>query len=193
MITIGVFGSKEKRSLIKLLFNYLIERGKRVVVIEQVDSTSFNRYKENVDFLIFDINSADIKGSIYEKIRFDIVLEGLLDSNDSSISVLQSSVLSIRDNGYFIFNSDYTDKINFKCNNLYPITYGLNGKCSVTASSVNDIERLEFSYCLQRAILTIDKDVIEPFESPIKVKGEIVDLNGYLAVLTCLLVLGYKF
>ncbi|HBX48794.1 MAG TPA: UDP-N-acetylmuramyl peptide synthase, partial [Clostridiaceae bacterium] len=77
--------------------------------------------------------------------------------------------------------------------NIYPITYGLNSKSTVTASSIDDTDKLQFSYCLQRGIYTISNEIIKPFEKPFIESGSSDEILYYLAALTCILIIDYKF
>lgn len=80
-----------------------------------------------------------------------------------------------------------------KWGDIYPVTYGFNGKTTVTASSIDDMNGLDFSYCLQRSLITISNDVVRPFEKPVRVEGTYDDVAYYLAALTCIIILGLKF
>lgn len=193
MITIGIVSNKKDSNLGKILFNYIKKRGKVVEYIEQIDNTKITKKSKKYDLVLVEMLLEEIEQGVYNDHKFNIIIETSLYENEESLIGLQKIIFNIKDNGYFIFNSDYLNKISFRCNNLYPITYGLNGKSSVTASSVNDLETLEFSLCLQRSILTIEGNVIEPFEKPTMVNGKSTELNDYLAALTCMIVLGYKF
>lgn len=193
MITIGILVSNKSSKLTKIVLNYLKQRGKDVCLIEKVEETYLSKNRKNLDYIIYEILLEDVESEKYKEISFDILLEGLLEKSYNKIEYLQDLVFSIKGNGYFIFNSDYINKINFRCNDLYPVTYGLNGKTTVTASSINDLNLLEFSLCLQRTILTMDRDITQPFEVPIKVEGKASDLNYYIAALTLIIILGYKF
>lgn len=73
----------------------------------------------------------------------------------------------------FIANAD--DKILLEIlatNNSTPIiTFGLNSKSTITASSLSYTkEAIRFTYCLQRSIMTFSGKIIEPFEHPFELK-----------------------
>lgn len=193
MISIGIIENNEKYNLTKILLNYFRKRGERLLHIEKDNNTNFTKNSMEWDYLVVEMNMQDIINNKYSNIEFNIILENTQDNTSINIENLQKIILNIKKGGYFIFNSDYINKISFKCNDLYPITYGLNGKVTVTASSINDFENLEFSICLQRTVLTIYGDVVQPFERPIIVDATRDELYNYLAAFTCIITLGYKF
>ncbi len=191
MIVIGIVSDNYKENLAKNLFNYLKKRGKTGVLIEKYSNTNYTQNSTELDYIIFDLKIDDINENNYS-LEFDIILERFESSKVYNEDKLQELIFKIKNNGYFIFNSDYINKISFKCSEIYPITYGLNSKSTVTASSVNDIEGLEFSFCLQRNILSMGNEIIQPFEKPLKFEGDNMDLYDYISELTCIMILGYK-
>ncbi len=77
--------------------------------------------------------------------------------------------------------------INDKMDNFI-ITYGFNKKASVTATSINYGECTDFNYCLQRSFLTKSGNIVEPFETPLSIKGLGVNkLYAALASISCAL------
>jgi UDP-N-acetylmuramoyl-L-alanyl-D-glutamate--2,6-diaminopimelate ligase len=66
-------------------------------------------------------------------------------------------------NGDDGFNTDIFDMVQ----KPYIISYGLNPKSSITASSIEQGKGARFIYCIQRGIRTINKNFIEPQEFPI--------------------------
>src|SRR5699024_10829976 len=48
------------------------------------------------------------------------------------------------------------------------VTYGFNKKSTATASSLQINNVINFNFCLQRQITTLNNNEIEPFEMPIK-------------------------
>ena len=68
------------------------------------------------------------------------------------------------------------------------ITYGLNKKAAVTATSIEYGEITEFNYCLQRTFYSKSGGIVEPFEVPISVKGlGINKIYSALAAISCAL------
>lgn len=66
------------------------------------------------------------------------------------------------------------------------ITYGLNKKASVTASSIDIDESTCFNYCVQRSFLTRSGVKVEPFEIPVRLKTlGTYNIYNALAAITC--------
>ena len=191
MIVIGIVSDNYRENLAKKLFNYLKKRGKTGVVIEKYSNTNYTQNSTELDYAIFDLKVDDINENNHG-LKFDIILERFENSTVYDEDKIQELIFKIKNKGYFIFNSDYINKISFKCSEIYPITYGLNSKSTVTASSIDDMEGLEFSFCLQRNIVSMGNEIIQPFERPLKVEGENMDLYDYISALTCIMILGYK-
>lgn len=74
------------------------------------------------------------------------------------------------------------------CKGTMVITFGLNKKAAVTATSINMDQQVTFNYCLQRSFTTSSGNVLEPFEMPITINmlGNQSIYNA-LAVITCAL------
>jgi UDP-N-acetylmuramyl tripeptide synthase len=197
MVTIGVLGSKGKSAVSDLIAEKIKSEGKEVYVITTKEDSiiSFMGLVLNkIDYVIIEISREDILTKHLNKIKFDILIQTSLEEEDPRvIDEIQNLICSVRENGYIIFNSDSIQKINFHCDKIYPITYGFNGKTTATASSIDDMENLRFSYCLQRAIFTMCNTIIQPFEKPVTVQGQSEDVYYYLPAFTCLKLLGYEF
>ena len=197
MITIGVLGSRGKSAVVEIIQGELKKQGKDICVIGTNQGSGEGFLKilhEEVEYAVLAISREDILNKRIDKIKFNIIIQTALEKeNYELIEEMQNIIHNVKENGYVIFNSDSIQKINFHCDKVYPITYGLNERSTVTASSIDDIQELRFSYCLQRTLLSIGDDVIQPFDMPMTVDGKYDDINYYLAAYTCLLILGYKF
>lgn len=197
MITIGILGSRGKSSVADILDFELKKHGKEVFIIgtKEESTKEFIKLLNNeVDYAIIEISREDLLEGSINKIKFDIVIQtSLEEESEKVINQIQSILANLKEGGYFIFNSDSIQKINFKCDNIYPITYGLNGRTTVTASSIDDMEGLAFSYCLQRAMVTLSQSLVQPCEILVQVKGTHDDVGYYLAAYTCLILLGFLF
>jgi UDP-N-acetylmuramoyl-L-alanyl-D-glutamate--2,6-diaminopimelate ligase len=197
VITIGILGSRGKSSVAEIVSSELKKRGKQVFIIGTKEESTKEFIKllyREVDYSIIEISREDLLEGNISKIKFDIIIQTSLDEeSEAIIGQIQNILSNIKEGGYIIFNSDSIQNINFKCDNIYPITYGLNGRTTVTASSIDDIEGLCFSYCIQRAIFTLSQTLVQPCEILIQVKGIHDDVGYYLAAYTCLIVLGFLF
>lgn len=197
MITIGVLGSRGKSSVAEIIGGELRKYERQVFIIGTKEESTREFFKllyNEVEYVIIEISREDLLEGNINKIKFDIIIQTSLDEEeDVIIKQISNMLTNIKEGGYFIFNSDSIQKINFKCDNIYPVTYGLNGRTTVTASSIDDVEGLCFSYCLQRAIFTLSQTLVQPCEIPVQVKGIHDDVGYYLAAYTCLLLLGFLF
>jgi UDP-N-acetylmuramoyl-L-alanyl-D-glutamate--2,6-diaminopimelate ligase len=73
-----------------------------------------------------------------------------------------------------------------KCSGAAAITYGLNKKAAVTASSIDICMNICFNYCVQKSFISRKGQRIEPFEMPVKLNA-LGSHNIYdaLAAITC--------
>ena len=82
---------------------------------------------------------------------------------------------SLKIGKYIILNEDCADASQFENINSTVITYGFGGKCTITASSVEE-ERIMI--CLQRNVNNIKNVQVEPQE--ISIKNDVNYKNKYL-------------
>lgn len=109
---------------------------------------------------------------------------------DSDTEAVRTAVGCVRENGYFIFNPELLPKLELHCDKLYPVTYGFNGKTTITASSVDETEQLCLTVCIQRSVISLNGSLLQPYEKTVSCSGDHIDVNSYLAIISCLLVLG---
>lgn len=87
-----------------------------------------------------------------------------------------------------ILNGDQqTDFQGLDLSELCPLTCGLSLRATVTASSIDDDG---FTYCLQRGILTLDRQELPPQEFNVRWSRKPKDIYPYLALVTLLLLCG---
>jgi len=122
--------------------------------------------------------------------RFGEVLNSRYDCNiliDES-TIRESEVNNIGPNKVLFINIDnpYILKtIDGQKENIV-ITFGLNKKAAVTATSIEYGEVTKFNYCLQRSIYSKSGRIIEPFEVPVAMKGlGINKIYSALAAISC--------
>ncbi|MBZ4664219.1 MAG: hypothetical protein JG776_1936 [Caloramator sp.] len=197
MIIIGIFGSRGKSFVGDVLLEFFKKHKKNAYVIGTKDDSEesfFNLLRNSIDYIIIEISREDIINNKINKIKFDILIHTALEyEKESLIKSYQNLISNLKENGYIILNADSIQKIDYVCEKVYPITYGLNERTTVSASSIDDMNELCFSYCLQRSIVTINGKLVQPFEKPLKVKGKYQDVYYYLAALSTVLCLDYEF
>lgn len=115
-----------------------------------------------------------------------------LDVSDRNyvLGGIRSFIMQIPENKPIIVNVD--DDMVLKAleasKNTIVISYGLNKKAAVTATSIDVNQQTTFNYCLQRSIKTNSGKLLEPFEMPITMNmlGS-RSIHNALAVITCAL------
>lgn len=196
LVTIGILGSKGKSIVGDLISAKANSLGYKTIIVGTKENSKFEFLKilnDDIEYIIIEISREDLIQKRLEKIKFDILVQTEFEKeNEELISEVQRLICSLREDGYIIFNSDSIQKINFQCSSIYVITYGLNGKTTVTASSIDNRDSLCFSYCLQRSIFNIAGEVIHPFEKPYKFDGKPNLIYYYLAAITSCIILGLK-
>jgi UDP-N-acetylmuramate-alanine ligase len=114
--------------------------------------------------------------------RFDmLILTGANECAGNFISALSRSDI-------LLINSDDKSVVELIKNNKAPvITFGLNPKASVTASSVMENEYLTVLCCVQRAFATFTGAVVEPQEFALNITGSAVKTHAALAAVSAAL------
>ncbi|KRQ87228.1 hypothetical protein ABG79_01031 [Caloramator mitchellensis] len=195
MILIGIMGSKGKSRIIDILKEELYKNGKESVVIGTHDDSAdaFEKllFKE-VEYVLISISREDLLEDRLNNISFNVIINiGYIDESNLFRNKVKELLDRINENGYYIFNADNVPAIDTDTE-FYPLSFGLNDKATVTATSIDDLTCLCFSFCLQRTIVTFEKEVIQPFEKLYQVSGKYSEIYYYLAALTCMLIIGIK-
>ena len=87
-----------------------------------------------------------------------------------------------------LYNSDLKSSENyFKGEKIYLITYGLNAKATITASSIDERSML---ICVQRSFNNISGKTVLPQELPISCPVKITDATDKIAQAALLIMLG---
>lgn len=189
MVIVGILEESKKRITLKLLKGILDRSNYKISYKNKKESIIIlNQGDKNI--MIINIES-DIIDSI-DNIGFDfnILVHTFLKSSDYDKHSLRS-IFKRTEN--IIVNCDENGWISLLENNKESIvvTYGFNNKATINPSSYNIHYSIEANICLQREMLTISGDVIEPFEIPIKINSiQKQDLYLGMAALTCGLILG---
>ena len=138
---------------------------------------------EDYDFIKSKINSNASKLNLIQinkeniENMKNIKFETIVACTDISKMENKKAILDLILNNaqYLLINSDVNIKANtLKNNKIKIITYGMNQKATVTASSIKDDEIL---ICFQRNTKNIEGNIIEMQE--LKIKSENIDNNIY--------------
>lgn len=170
----------------KGLYNTLISLAPMInnLNIEDFFYYVLSRVSQNIDkiFVPSDSNYQFIEPVISKNIECIIIEDCMyLNMSDISNKKYDKPIIINNDKPYAL------TIINDRSDNLI-ITYGLNKKAAVTATSIDYGERTAFSYCLQRTFYSKTGKRIEPFEVPITIKGLGINrIYAALAAISCAL------
>ncbi|AFS77908.1 UDP-N-acetylmuramoyl-L-alanyl-D-glutamate--2,6-diaminopimelate ligase MurE [Gottschalkia acidurici 9a] len=158
--------------------NILVD-GKNYIISERdreqfkINNIVKNMKHENIDVIIIEIQSSQIKALCEENLEIDILIHTntMLDEykNDRYLEDKIKLISSLEDSKIAIINIDDDNSIRLieKNKDIIVISYGLNGKSSITASSLSLDKVSKFNLCLQRGITTACGNKIDPLEFPI--------------------------
>lgn len=158
------------------IFNKMVKRGIEVIVME-ASSHGLKSYRTHG--LEFDV-------AIHTNIERDhINFHGTVEDYVLSKKILFDS---LGRNKIAILNIDdeHAAKLVEDNNKVLVITYGLNNKATITASSLDIGNNINFNVCLQRGLTTIYGSVVEPLEFKVTMellgKHNVYNALGAIAV-----------
>lgn len=165
LVSIGVLCQKENNGAYHIVKEILANCGYKFLY----NNVTFSILTNEDDFiLIFDLT----KG-IAEKIKgLNLCLDIIIDSGLNKKDYYNPSIRAlVKKSKYFIMNIDEKDSVNILSENIESLilTYGLNKKATVTASSLTIDRDIKTNICLQRECTTIKGNKIEPMEFPITI------------------------
>ena len=192
MLLIAVLGKQENPSLEKLLKTILKDHNIKYNItlkytekynIDYIETLKQSGISVSIIFLSLD-EFDSIKGIMFDVILYDNILR--------KTEITKSLLKNIHSNTIIIANSDDMNAFEFLSEiKICIITYGLNMRSTVTASSIEQGESLfNFVYCLQRQISTFNNDIIEPEEIPVTIIDKNVNIYNALSCVTTALLLG---
>ena len=161
----------------------IAERKKEMQIKKFLDNSLNSEYKQHTIIAINDKNVENIKG-----IRFETILIISLDeiTNKKAVNDL------IKNLRYLVISSDIDSRFIELNNNekINVITFGFNQKATITASSVEE----GLMMCLQRRIIDINKNYIEPQEINVKNTNikNIKSTHNLMGISSVLLIYGKK-
>lgn len=130
----------------------------------------------NLDFLIIDDLKTKCLYDFTRRYTFDTVIDDWITEkekeNSHNIEKKRNMIENLKRNGIIMINNDnkgidnYFDSLKDKI----VITYGLNAKSTITASSLHINENISFNCCIQRGLTTSNGNEIEQMEFPIKIR-----------------------
>ena len=195
---IGLIGNGDKRIMLDLIESILLNKTKSKDdsktdgnnILERLTSIQ----SEETDLVPVSLDTSPRNLYYYNNLRFDFVIIndiGVLEySQDSTnkIKVVNEFLANVLRSNTILINNDepFSIKAVDLSKEVIPITYGLNKRAAVTASSIDMGDTTYFNYCLQRSFRTKSGRLVEPFEMPIALNtmGNHIIYNA-LAAVTC--------
>jgi len=145
---------------------------------EMLFSTLNQMVEQNVQIVIMEVSSHGLKFQRIYGLDFDIAIHTNIEIDHINIHTDNVDYLrtkkmlfdSLKRNKVSILNIDDNNAMKLVEDNdkTLVITYGLNSKASITASSLEMSKDLKFTTCIQRGMTTADGKEIEPLEFPVK-------------------------
>lgn len=190
IIFIGIVEEKTDKHTLEFLKKFLIQSNYNIIYSNKGESILCLYNEEEILVLIY-IDPKDIE--IFQKymgIQLDLLIYNFIQYKNHKIKSIKDQISNC---DYCILNGDYNDLIDLPLKNLNGIimTYGFNNKSSLTVSSYNNEENIKVNLYLQRELMTIKGEKIEPQEFKIQSnKKNIKNVYSILAASTLSLILG---
>ncbi|MDR5659382.1 UDP-N-acetylmuramoyl-L-alanyl-D-glutamate--2,6-diaminopimelate ligase [Serpentinicella sp. ANB-PHB4] len=164
------------------IFHYLslMEKEDVQVVVMEVSSHALESYR--VFGIDFDIAIHTNIGR--DHLDFHKTMENYIASKKKLFDSLSTGKIALIN-----LDDEHGLKLLDKNNDIIVLTYGLNQRSTITASSLDIDFNVSFTYCLQRGLTTLTGAELEPFEFPISLNllGRHNMYNALPAITTCLL------
>ncbi len=206
MLLAGIVGHHPKLDTAYLISSILSGRDRKISIIDSknlktYDPRTIRNYvneldKNHVDFLLLNINIADIYSEVFDCLKFDMIIfsnktQELRKECERVYERAVRRLFSLLDEkGIAIVNVDDNRLIDFlQGMKHYTVTYGFNSKAGITASSIGDIlQTNELICCLQQNLFTRNGVVLEPHEFKLTVDCSQHDVYDVLAAASFALV-----
>ena len=165
LISIGILGLYERSITYNIVKEIFVKSGYEIVYNNSKSTIIILALNDKL-VLIIGLTTKTIESILDLEIYFDILIQTSLKEDDYSNPSIKSIVSRAK---YIIMNIDelYSSYILDENTEGLIITYGLNKKSTITASSFNISNNVEFNLCIQREYNSIDGKTIEPMEVPI--------------------------
>lgn len=197
MKTIGIIGTHGKTSILYILEHILFQGKKKVGCLGDLGSrinknklphdmdwmNAIEEMKKNdIEFLLVEIHN----NSMFFDMAFDCIIVSSMDKINNK-DALEGYKRLISNAKSVLLNGDSKNSLELikGIANRYVITYGLNPKNTVTASTIYVSEgRIEYNYYLQRGILSVGNREVMIQEMPI-----VCNLLGYQNIYNTIVVI----
>lgn len=167
MSFVGVVSSEEQNMTFIMLREMMIREGYILIYKNKEENILFFK-KINKHIGLIEITPSIAEGLLNLNLNFQVLIHTFLDEEDYSKKAIQD--LFNQTKNFVILNIDEERSIDLVEDNdeALVVTYGFNKKSTATASSLQINNVINFNFCLQRQITTLNNNEIEPFEMPIK-------------------------
>ena len=202
---IGVLGDSDRSMLVELIQSILNRRNDNVIInscsknrgslenqhsIEGFFTSFMDMYKAGMDIIPISIDTNISNLLYFGNMSLDCAIltdKGCMESSYGN-QTADDFFSRLSEKKTIIVNNDeyYAAKAVEDSKKIKSITYGLNKKATVTASSIFVDDVTCFNYCVQKSFQTSSGDRIEPFEIPVRMNA-LGSHNIYnaLAAITC--------
>ena len=162
LITVGVLSSEEKSITCCIIKEIFIKSGYELIYNNIITILT----SKDKLILIMNLTPKIIESVLNLELYFDILIQKSLKQEDYKNPYIKNIVSKAK---YIIMNIDDEDSRYILDGNMKGliITYGINKKATITASSISISNNSQFNLCLQREYKTINGIKIEPMEIPI--------------------------
>ena len=163
LISIGVLSSQENNTAYHIIKEIFIKTNHELIFDNNTITILASKDKL---FLIMELTSKTIKDALNLELYFDVLLQTSLIQEEYSNPFIKNIVSKAK---YIIMNIDDEESMHILDENMggLIITYGINKKATITASSFSISNNIKFNLCLQREYNTINGMKMEPMEIPI--------------------------
>ncbi|AOY76229.1 Mur ligase family protein [Clostridium formicaceticum] len=156
--------------------------------------------KEKVEVVVMEVSSHGLKNERVQGIKFDIAVHTNIERDhlnfhktvEDYIASKKKLFDQLPQGKFAVINLDDHNALKLLENNrhILVVTYGLNAKATITASTIDTDFSTSFNYCLQRGLTTLSGIEVEAFEYPITINllGK-HNIYNTLAAVTCGLLL----
>lgn len=191
-IVIGIIEKGSNRNTIKFVRD-LLELFCYTIYFTNRKESIIGLNSNNINLLIFDIDSSNM--DLYESldIEFDILIHNFMKPHHYQEDTFLKQFPNCK---YYIVNSDDENWMYLPLKSLkgIVINYGFNNKAALTISSYDISQEIKAGICLQRKIITMQDTRTEPFEFMVKINSNNKEnIYPVLAATALTLVLNHKF
>lgn len=159
ILFIGILEKDEDRDVLNVIKQFL-RLSDFNIIYEYINGTIIGFHKADQILIIFDLLEEDLIQEDMTRIDFDILIHNTAENKKSPVKdILSRSKICV-------LNSDYENLISLVdgLKDTLTITYGFNGKATLTISSYDIDPIIKVNICLQRDIRSLNGKRTEPFE-----------------------------